>query len=362
MKTYNNLFNEIVSLENLLDAWDEFKKDKRNKIDVQTFELKFEDRLFELHQDLVSKKYRHGPYSDFYIFDPKIRHIHKATVRDRILHHAIFKHLNKIFEPTFIFDSYSCRVGKGVHKGVKRLRDFTRKIQQTNGQCFILKCDIKKFFASIDHAILLDLIEKRIKDKDVIWLIREIVCGFNSNQSLPNEPKGAPIGNLTSQLFANIYLNELDQFVKHDLKEKYYTRYTDDFVIVHSDLKRLSEVRNEIDNFLLTKLKLHLHPNKVYVKKLHQGIDFLGYIVLPKAIIVRTTTKRRMFRKIKWLIDDYQTGKITEQHLFGAINSYLGVLKHANSHELEEQITHLIWERLNESKTKRDSRPAAHID
>lgn len=223
MKTYSDIFDHIISPENLFSAWDEFKKGKQNKSDVQQFEFNLEKNLFQLHRDLKDKTYRHGPYKGFYISDPKVRHIHKATVRDRVLHHAVFKILNTIFESTFIPNSFSCRISKGTHKGVEALENMTRKIVRNGtAPCYVLKCDIQKFFDTVDHGILLSILRKQIKDEDAMRLFEEIIESF---------PKGLPIGNLTSQIFANIYMNEFDQFVKHELKIKYYVRYTDDFAV-----------------------------------------------------------------------------------------------------------------------------------
>ncbi len=213
MKIYKNVFEKIISLENLFSAWDKFKGDKQKKRDVQKFEWRLEENIFQLHRDLKYKRYKHGAYSSFYIHDPKQRHIHKAIVRDRILHHAVFAVLNPIFEPTFISDSFSCRIDKGTHKGIDILDKTLRQISSNSLKpCFALKCDIKKFFGTVDHAILLSIVRKRIKDADATRLLEEIVESFRN---------GLPIGNLTSQLFANIYLNELDQFVKQKLKVKH---------------------------------------------------------------------------------------------------------------------------------------------
>jgi len=232
MKTYSGLFNIIVSLENLFSAWDVFKKGKQTRPDVQRFEWHLEENIFKLHRELKNKTYRHGPYTGFYIKDPKQRHIHKATVRDRILHHAVFSVINPMFEPTFISSSFSCRVGYGTHRGVEVLEKMVRKITRNGTRpCYVLKCDIKKFFDTVDHAILFSLLRKRITDENALWLLKEIIESFCSRYSTLFECKGLPIGNLTSQLFANIYMNEFDQFVKHELRVKYYVRYTDDFVI-----------------------------------------------------------------------------------------------------------------------------------
>ena len=184
MKIYTNIFELIISPENLFMAWAEFKKGKNKSKDVLEFERNLEQRIFELYRDLQSKKYKHGPYSDFYICDPKVRHIFKATVRDRILHHAIFKILNPIFNPTFIHNSFSCRVGKGTHNGVLALEKMIRKVSRNYSMpCFALKCDIKKFFDSIDHQILMSIIKKRIVDSDVLWLLNEVIDSY----SIPRE-------------------------------------------------------------------------------------------------------------------------------------------------------------------------------
>lgn len=182
MKIFSHLYNKVISTENLFQTWEEFKKGKRKKIDVGYFERHLEDNIFQLHEDLVNKTYGHSYYSGFYIRDPKVRHIHKAVVRDRIVHHALFKILNPIFEPTFISDSYSCREGYGAHKGFKKLVTYARKVSRNyTGSCWALKCDVRKFFDSVDHKILMKIIEKRVKDPDLIWLVKEIIGSYKTN-------------------------------------------------------------------------------------------------------------------------------------------------------------------------------------
>lgn len=183
MKIYKDIFSQMISLENLFSAWDVFKSDKRNKPDVQIFEWGLEKHLFQLHRELRSKTYKHGPYSGFYIQDPKQRHIHKATVRDRVLHHAVFSVLNPIFEPTFISTSFSCRIGYGTHRGVDVLRQMVRGVSQNGTKpCFILKCDIRKFFDSVDHQVLMAIIKKRVGDSDALWLLEKIVSGYSESR------------------------------------------------------------------------------------------------------------------------------------------------------------------------------------
>src|SRR3989338_1536145 len=323
MKSYKNIYKEIISLQNLFAAWDEFKKGKRKKKDVSEFEYNLEDNIFKLHKELISGSYEHSGYTGFYITDPKQRHIHKACVRDRIVHHAVFAILNPIFERTFIYDSYSCRKNKGTHKGVSRLETMLRKQSKNNKKsCFVLKCDIKKFFQSVDHTILFSKISEKIDEQKTLRLIQKIIESFKP---------GIPIGNLTSQLFANIYLNSFDQFIKHKLKIRFYIRYTDDFVIISNSLKQLHKWLAEISSFLSAELNLELHPNKVIVRKYSQGMDFLGYVQFPKYRLLRPKTKRRMLKK-------FNKG-ISEQ----ALQSYLGVLSHADSFKLSEELKNKFW-------------------
>jgi len=181
MKIYEHIFEKIISPEALFRAWDEFKRGKRMKEDVLAFEKELESNIFNLHRDLKTKRYRHGPYTDFYIQDPKLRHIYKANVRDRVLHHAMFAALNPIFEPTYIAHSFSCRIGKGNHKGVEVLAHMLRAVSRNGTQpCYALKCDIRKFFDSIDHDILLGILEKRIVDQETRWLMREIIESYEA--------------------------------------------------------------------------------------------------------------------------------------------------------------------------------------
>ena len=344
MKCYRDIFTQIVSVENLFAAWDEFRVGKMSKYDVQVFARTIETRLFELHRDLAVRKYRHAAYSAFRITDPKQRLIHKAVVRDRIVHHALFSVLNPIFEPTFIAHSFSCRVGKGTHKGVTVVEQILRSVSCNNTRpCFVLKCDISKFFASVDHSVLLRVVERRVRDERALELVREIISSFYSDFSNTFDCKGLPLGNLTSQLFANIYMNEFDQFVKHKLHIQHYARYTDDFVIVSSDRLYLENLIPELQDFLTKKLGLQLHPHKTIIRKYSQGVDFLGYILFPYHRLVRSTTKRRMLARFSERVDEYANGTISETQLRQVASSYLGVLSHAHTHTLSEKIKNDLW-------------------
>ncbi len=339
MKVYYDLFNKIISLENLFSAWEEFKKDKRKKKDVLFFEWNLERNIFKLREELALKIYKHSPYSSFYINDPKQRHIYKAEVRDRVLHHAIFSVLNPVFEATFIPNSFSCRIGRGTHKGVEALAKILCQVSGNgHNPCFALKCDIKKFFDTVNHKILLEIIDRKIKDNNAIWLLKEIIESYYTNYSTLFNKRGIPIGNLTSQLFANLYLNELDQYVKHDLKVKFYVRYTDDFVIVADHESYLKNIILLIKKFLNDNLDLNLHPNKISIRKFSQGIDFLGYILRPHHRLIRTKTKKRIFKKIRLRIMEYRRGIVREEKLEQSLHSYLGVLSHATAHNLSERL------------------------
>lgn len=305
-------------------AWREFRRGKRNKQDVQEFEFNLEDNLFGLRQELKTKTYQHSHYTAFSIYDSKPRRIHKACVRDRILHHSVFRILYPIFDKSFIFDSYSCRIGKGTHRAVNRLEKFCRQLSKNNRRnIFVLKCDIKNFFDSIDQRILLGLIKDKVPDEKAIWLIKKIIKSFEKDAG-----KGLPLGNVTSQLFANIYLNELDQFVKHKLKVKYYLRYCDDFVILGESRNYLVRLVSSIDNFLKEKLKITIHSDKIIIRKSHQGVDFLGYVVLPNYRVLRIKTKKRIIKKIKTKRKDVETGLISKKSFSQSLQSYFGILKH----------------------------------
>jgi len=339
-----SLYKEITSTQNLFQAWKEFRKGKGNKKDVLEFEYNLEQNIFHLHRDLRDKKYEHGPYKSFYITDPKRRHIHKALVRDRVIHHAIYKTLYSIFNPTFIATSFSCRIGKGTHRGVTWLEKTTRKVSKNYTKpCFILKCDIRRFFDSVDHNVLIRILNKKIRDKETRCLLDKVVRGFSSGASNLFERKGLPIGNLTSQLFANVYMNEFDHFIKQTLKAKYYARYTDDFVIVSENEQHLKDILKPITNFLDTELQLSLHPHKVSIRKLHNGIDYLGYIVLPHHKLLRTKTKTRIYRGLSWKVREYKSGKVEKEAVEQSLHSYLGTLSHANAHKISEDLKNTFW-------------------
>lgn len=312
-------FNDIISIENILAAWREFVSGKRKKSDVQEFQSHLMDNIIKLHADLRDGIYSHSSYIAFKIADPKPRDIHKATIRDRLMHHVLYRKLYPFFDHTWISDSFSCRNGKGTHRAMNRFRVYANKISKNHTRtCYVLKCDIRKFFASIDHKVLIVIIQKYISDIQTTDVIKNIIESFHSTAL----GVGLPLGNLTSQLLVNIYMNEFDQYVKHKLKCKYYIRYADDFVFLSQDKKCLEELILIIKEFLHTQLKLSLHPDKVYIKTFASGVDFLGWIHFSDHRILRGATKRRMIRNLK------------ESRSEPRLMSYRGLLSHGNARKL----------------------------
>ncbi len=287
---------------------------------MQEFERNLMSNIIALHTDLVQKTYRHGGYHEFKINDPKARNIHKASVRDRLLHHAIYRQLYPFFASTFIADSYSCQKKKGTHKAIKRLAALAFQVSKNHTKTlWVLKCDIRKFFASIDQERLTRILEARIPDKNILWLLSRVVGSFH----ISGERKGLPLGNLTSQLLVNVYMNEFDQYVKHRLKEKAYIRYADDFAFLSTSKAELEQMLPRIQVFLWNDLGLTLHPNKVSIRTFATGVDFLGWVHFSDHRVLRTSTRRRMMRKLK----EFPDTKTAQA-------SYRGLLQHGNTWKL----------------------------
>ena len=322
MKKFTGTIEDIGSVENLLGAWREFLPGKRIKRDVAEFSLCLMDNIFALHEELVQSTYQHGGYYAFNISDPKPRNIHKASVRDRLVHHAIYRRLYPFFDRIFIADSFSCRIGKGTHRALDRFRSFVYRAGKNNTRTvWVLKCDIKKFFANINQEILLKILCRYFSDPALKDLLAEIVDSFST---VPG--KGLPLGNLTSQLLVNVYMNEFDQFVKHKLKAEYYIRYADDFAVLSYDRAWLQGILLGMEKFLNERLKLETHPDKVFIKTLASGVDFLGWVHFPDHRVLRTATKRRMLKRI------------SENYKLETISSYRGLLQHGNTWKLSQNL------------------------
>ncbi len=368
MKTCNSLFGKICSFENLHLAYLKARKCKRYRDYVLEFSYNLEENLLKLREELLNQTYCHGSYREFIVCDAKKRHIKAAPFRDRIVHHALYHIIEPIFDRSFIYDSYACRENKGTHKAIKRLQNFLRKVDVHNF-IYCLQADISKYFDSIDHQVLLSLIEKKIKDQKVIWLIKEIInscCIHKIYKSLfdpirdsyseqgkrENDRKsltgfdfrktGIPIGNLTSQLFANIYLNQLDQFVKHKLKKKYYIRYMDDFLILHPSKQKLHQIKQEVGIFLQKELNLKLHPKKVNIFPTKDGICFLGYRNFINYRLLKKDTVRRFIKRTKVYKKRLGTGLMTQKKFDNSLQSWIAYAQFGNSWGLVQKLFQII--------------------
>lgn len=322
---FAHTYEDIISVDNILASWREFLRGKRKREGVQAFQLHLMDNVLRLHRELADRAYTHGEYEQFCIADPKSRLIHKASVRDRLVHHCLYRKLYPFFDRTFIADSYSCRKLKGAHKALDRFRRFFWKVSQNNTRtCWVLKCDIKKCFASIDHAILKSILAEYIPDWDIRQLLAEVIDSFHTNGE---NGVGLPLGNLTSQLFVNIYLNEFDQFIKHTLKGKCYIRYADDFVLLSNDKTELEQAIPQIRTFLYENLCLQAH--KVSIQTYASGVDYLGWVHFPTHRVLRTKTKKKMFARMK--------GHPTE----ATLQSYLGLLSYGDTYKLQKRLVRM---------------------
>lgn len=335
-------YDELISIENLLESWRTYRKGKSRKNDVMEFERHLEDNLFFLRDKLKSGNYAHDEYSYFRISDPKKRDIYKSTVRDRVVHQAVYKYLCEKYEPFFTEYSFSGRIGKGTHKAVAMLKKQTSVIKRSEKRCWAMKCDVRKYFENINHKILLDILRNKVSEEKIFNLLQIIVESFHKETG-----KGVPLGNITSQIFANIYLNESDKFVENELKLKdRYVRYNDDFIIIGDDRKKLFENLEKIKNFLKEKLMLELPKEKTVFRKLKWGIDFCGCVVLPNAILLRNKTEGRMFGKINAITYKVSLEKISQSDFRKIMDSYFGLLSHCKTYNLKGEIKHQAFSHL----------------
>jgi retron-type reverse transcriptase len=330
------LFDKMISSEYLFKSWDLFRRGKRHKLEVQIFERHREDNIFALQEELRALSYVHGPYTQFDVFDPKRRHISAACVKDRLVHQLVYGLLYELFDKKFIFHSFASRLGKGTHAGSLCLSNMIRKVGRNDSRhCFSLKMDISRFFDNIDLPILKHLIRQVISDEKLLVIIDIIIDSF---QTSATKKIGVPLGNLTSQLFSNIYLHELDMFVKHHLKQKFYLRYCDDFIFLSHNASELKALLPVIESFLRDSLKLELHPKKIISRSARHGIDFLGYLHFPHHRLMRPVTKRRMIRKLNTSLRLFHLDRLSLSSLNQSLQSYLGILLHANQHHLSQHL------------------------
>ena len=373
--TTSNQGNAIFSFENLINAYYQCRKSKRETRSAATFELHFEHELLKLTDELNKRTYQTGRYTCFAISEPKVREVWAANFRDRIIHHLLVNILEPIWEKQFIFHSYACRRGKGAHKAIAYLK------KSIHPKLFYLQVDIQSFFVSIDKNILFGIIKKHIRNPDMLWLSEKIILQDpTSNYSLKGDKnllqtiprhkslfgnpreRGLPIGNLTSQFFANVYLNELDQFAKHTLRCHQYFRYMDDVLILHSSKEQLLLWRDAISKFVENELLLKLHPKKQVLQSCSNGINFCGYIVHPEYTLIRRRTVKNLKSKL-WHFNkkilasfypndsDYACSLIFSnrfsvfpdfledfRHIFASINSTYGLFKHVQCYSLRKSL------------------------
>ena len=317
-----DLYSEVISLKNLIFAYKKARKGKTKKNYVKKFEENLAYNLKILYNELKTQTYKPKPLITFILRDPKTRKISKSDFRDRIVHHAIIRVIEPIFEKSFIYDNCANRIGKGSLFALKQFEKFQRKV--TNNllkEAFCFKADIKHYFQEVDREVLLNILKRKISDEKVILLIKNILSYNALSLSEKFLSKGMPLGNLTSQFFANVYLNELDQFIKHKLRAKFYLRYVDDFVILHSSKSQLEIWKNQIDNFLKEKLKLELHPDKSKIISLSKGIDFVGFRNFYHYKLLRKRNIKNMKRKIE-LFNQRDISQEKFSEIFQGWNAY----------------------------------------
>lgn len=343
MKRYGNLYPQITTFENLLNAAKKAQKQKRFREPVLAFNHNLERELLQLQTQLQTKTYQPGSYRTFEIYEPKRRIISAAPYRDRVVHHALCNVIVPIFDRTFISTTYANRCGYGSHRA---LRQFTRYVRSSR---YILQCDIQKYFPSIDIAILKQLIRRKLKCSDTLWLIDSILDNRSEGEKIieyfPGDTlltplersKGLPIGNLTSQFFANVYLNGFDHFIKETLKVKQYVRYVDDFALFSDDKGFLQYCRQQIEAYLAT-LRLKIHPIKSQLTQTRYAANFVGFRVLPDRIRVRNHNLQTGRRRLKYLQFAYASGQMSAHEVAQSLQSWNAHLAHGNTWRLRQQI------------------------
>ncbi len=348
-----------ISLEKLVTAYLDCRRRKRNTETALEFEFALEENLVKLYDDLISDNYEISESICFIVLYPKPREVWAACFRDRVVHHLIYNEISKRFYNRFIKDTYSCIPERGTTNAVKTLKRYVRAVTNDYTEtAYYLKADLKNFFVSIDKNILYAEIKKLVPEDWLLKLIKQVIfhdCKtkveiksskwkfdllptYKSLWYTPDE-KGLPIGNLTSQFFSNVYLNVLDQYVKHHWKCKYYCRYVDDFIILDKDPQKLNEIHKDLTRFLKERLALDLHQNKKSVNKIERGIDFVGFVAKPYRTILRQKTLKRIFKMIREQKKNPLWYTPEELQKFAAsINSYLGILRNTNGYRLRQII------------------------
>ncbi len=346
MYVIENCYKLISSPENIWLAWKEYRKGKRTCPVVREFEYELEENLLELIEDLHGETFQHGGYSKFVVRDPKQRTISAPLVRDHIVHQAIYNVLYPFFEKVFLPFSFSCRKNKGTYKAVELISKYLRQVSRNHRkECWVLHGDIKKCFDSINHKVLLELLNERIKCNKTIKLLNKIIASYDVRSSgSDNERHGIPLGNLTSQLFINIYLHKLDFFVKEKLRVKRYVRYADDFILMFPTQAECQEKATVIREFLKRELKLEFPPSHEQVNKITQGVEVLGIKFLPFYRKIKPDTYRRSEHLFKKRCIAYAENSVDVNHLNASWQSLMGLLRHGHNITKAKQLLNIVSE------------------
>lgn len=347
----STLLERIYSWENLLNAYHEAAREKWYRDDVTAFSANLEESLIGIQNDLVWRTYRVGRYRQFYVTEPKKRLIMALGFRDRVVQWAIYLQINQELDNGMIYHSYGCRVGKGTTRAADKLQDWCTLVDRKPERWRYLKLDISKYFYRVDHEVLLGILARKYPGEiGFLWLMRTIICcdhtpfglppGKNADEVPPSErlfEVGMPIGNLTSQLLANVCLNELDQYIKHELKARYYIRYMDDMVLLHPDAKTLNEWRVLIEDYLNNVLHLELN-GKTTIGVVHKGITFVGCRIYPKYRKLTPQAVKKMKARMRYMMKEYEAGRVEFDAVNATMRSYFGMLSHCASHGLRAWI------------------------
>jgi len=331
-KSYRHLFEKIYNFENLYRAYLTARRGKRRSDDVLRFENDLEGNLIQLQNELIWGKYKTSPYRYFTVYEPKERQIASLPFRDRVLQHAVVAVIEPIWEARFVADSYACRRGKGTHACADRAEQMMRRVKRDHGDVWVFKADISKYFQSIDHLRLKSFLRRYIRCRRTLALLDEIIDSAGAGT-------GLPLGNLTSQLFANVYLHELDEFVKYELRERHYVRYMDDFVIFGNDKLRLHELRVEVEAMLWRRLRLATN-SKTQVFRIGgpngRALDFLGYRIYPTHRLIRKASVRRAARALRRLVYEYRNGFVELLRVRQTVVSWIAHASHASSKNIRD--------------------------
>lgn len=360
------IYERIYSWENLLNAYHEAGREKWFKQDVANFTAHLEENLISIQNELIWRTYSVGRYREFYVYEPKKRLIMALSFRDRVVQWAIYLQLNPLFDNQFIFHSYGCRVGKGTTRAADRLQYWMQKVDRTPDEWYYLKLDVSKYFYRVDHEVLMNILRRKFKGEDgLLWLMETIInCdhtpfglppGKNADEVPPSErlfEVGMPIGNLTSQLLANVCLNELDQFVKHTLKVHHYIRYMDDMVLLMPDKKELQRCKERIEEFLNEQLHLELNA-KTTINKVRNGISFVGLQIHVNWRKMNRKPLKKMKARIRFIEKQYAEGLIDLEAVQNTMASYYGMMSHCNSYGLRRWIErNITFQRQDKEETR----------